>query len=177
MSLVLFTGPQASGKTTLSTFLHQQTGWRYGSFGQYVRSQALALGLPVTRSALQDLGQQLVDADPTEFSRSVLTQVGWAPGAHLILDGLRHVVVLDALARIVGPTQQLCLVYLTIDPALQCERLRARGEPTAPSVLAQAATELDVGGILKTRANVLLDGDDPVRENAATILTWLRENH
>ena len=79
--LICFSGQIGSGKTSVSAAVAEALGWRRTGFGDYLRSEIERLGGdPSSRQALQDLGQKLVDEDPTAFCREVLLAGGFRPG-------------------------------------------------------------------------------------------------
>ena len=80
--VLAFAGSIASGKSTLSAGVAQQLGWRYASFGDYVRLVAREQGLDGSRAVLQEVGARLIDQGWKHFCWAVLGQVDWEPGHH-----------------------------------------------------------------------------------------------
>src|SRR5438105_3821546 len=107
-------GKIASGKSTLSTAFAETVGWPHASFGDYVRSVAREQGLdPSNRETLQKIGASLVDRDCEAFCRDVLAEADWKPGQPLVIEGIRHAEVKDALERLVSPSK-FVLTYLLV---------------------------------------------------------------
>src|SRR5437879_891815 len=91
MFVIALSGKLGSGKTTISSAIATLLGWRRVGFGDYVRKVVRERGLEETRQNLQVVGTELLEADPREFCKAVLSSGGWTSGEPLIIDGLRHV--------------------------------------------------------------------------------------
>src|SRR5262245_37743225 len=96
-AVLSFAAPIEAGKTTVSTRVAELLIAPRVSFGEYLRGLARERGLEMTREVLQDLGEQLVRKDVRGFCEDVLKQQPWEPGRPLIIDGVRHIEVLEAL--------------------------------------------------------------------------------
>lgn len=161
-SVLVVSGPIASGKTTISQHIAASFGWPWTSFGSYVRAEALRRGLSDSRPILQQIGDDLIAQGQEDFCRAVLVAAGWSPGASVVLDGVRHVSVVNALRALVAP-QSLILVYVTIAENTRVARLRARGVDLEVQHHYDAhANEADVLTTLPYIADIILDGSlDP----------------
>ena len=120
-------GASGSGTSTLARRAAAILSWPNASFGAYVRGQAARQGLEGSREQLQDLGLKLVEENVDSFCRAVIAQSLWRPGESLIIDGVRHKSVLEAIGRIVDKTP-VTLIYIDADPKFREEHLIRRGE-------------------------------------------------
>jgi hypothetical protein len=57
--IILLSGPLAVGKTTLRDALINDHRFDYAKSGKYLMSRASQLGIPISRTSLQDLGDKL----------------------------------------------------------------------------------------------------------------------
>jgi dephospho-CoA kinase len=174
-AILTFSGPIASGKSALSNKLAQTFHWSRVSFGDYVRSVADTRKMPKTREVLQAIGTELVASDLEKFCNSVLEQVSWQHGQPLIIDGIRHINVLKTLQKLVAP-MELYLIFITIDEAVQANRLIERGpnELLALQALELDATEQQVGTYLRDKADFVVDGSRSIEEATQDVTGWLQ---
>ena len=173
--VLAFSGKIASGKSTLSEEVAQALQWKRASFGDYVRTVAKSEGLEPSREVLQDLGASLA-TKPEEFCRAVLTHYGWQSGEPLVIDGLRHKEILDALRRIVAPLE-VRVVYLEIDDQRRHERLMQE-EHVDEKKLSQVeahSTEKQVANVLPNLADLTVSADRPVDDLVRDIVTWVHQ--
>lgn len=176
-AILTFSGPVASGKSTLSIKLAQTFHWSRVSFGDYVRSIADARKMPKTREVLQAIGTELVTVDIDGFCHAVIKQASWQHGQPLIIDGIRHLDVLKTLQKLVAP-MKLYLIFITIDGAVQANRLIEREpyELLALQTLELDATEQQVDTCLKGIADFVVDGNCSVEEATRDITNWLQSH-
>lgn len=168
-----FSGGIGSGKSALSSELARALGCPRASFGDYVRSVARQRGLASTRETYQSLGQELVDADASGFCEAVLTSVGWKPGSPVIMDGIRHIRVLDILAEIVRPSE-LTLVFVDTPRESRENRLKVRdGQTQSLDTLERHATEVEIAR-LRERAHLVLNGEQSVDQLRLEVLNQLQ---
>ena len=92
-------GGVGSGKSTVAKSLAATVAGQVVSFGDYIRHLASALGEPTDRSNLQRIGQQRVEAGASEFLNAFLIWASPEPGVPLIIDGVRHIAVHEALRK------------------------------------------------------------------------------
>jgi dephospho-CoA kinase len=173
--VVAFCGGVGSGKTKLSKEVASELRCRYVGFGDWVRSVALGRRLPVAREALQELGASLIaELGLDGFCRSALAHGGWACGESVVIDGVRHLEILETLRRLVAPSR-VNLVFVQVDWKTQEERLRQRGsvEPDLLSETESHPTEVQVASILAGAADLVVDGTKCVAELREQIIDWL----
>jgi hypothetical protein len=110
--VVCFAGQIGSGKSSVSRRLGEALAWPRAAFGDYLRAElGRHGGDPESREQLQNLGQKLVDEDPSRFCSSVMSSSGFKPGGDLLLDGVRHVEIQRIAVELARPSQTK-LIYL-----------------------------------------------------------------
>ena len=153
---IAISGPIGSGKTTVAKALAERVGAQRIGFGDYVRKVARTAGLDSTnRTVLQDLGDVLVRW-PEEMCGEVLRQFPASENAPLIIDGVRHVTVLEALRRLVRP-RELKLVYLDADRATLLTRWASEGDQSKVDDPYAHDVEHEVETLLRTLADIVVD--------------------
>jgi cytidylate kinase len=173
-TVLSFAAPIEGGKTTVSIGVATRLGAPRVSFGGYLRRLAQEKGLEVTREVLQDLGNDRVRQDVRAFCEDVLEQQPWQPGRPLVVDGVRHVEVLDALAEILAPAEGY-LIYIKVDRTTQAKRLEhdeLRHEKTLEE-LEKHPAELQVRSQLPDRAALVLDGTQRPDELTQKVIDFL----
>jgi cytidylate kinase len=163
--IIAISGKMASGKTTLAKALAEEVGGTAVSFGDHVRAIAASQGRPFDRGTLQEIGQAAVEADATKFAVDTLDGSKLAAGAILVLEGLRHVSVRDALrdyARSIG--SEIRFIYIETEEEQRTTRLRARGDSQEATAWHEAhASEADVRVRLRDEADLIAHrGEDAV---------------
>lgn len=177
MSLVLgIAGHAKSGKTTLARAIGDQTGWPVASFGEEVLAIAHERGLPLgdvvtQRTTLMRLGERLVATDLEAFCARVLAQGRWSPGRSLVVEGIRHVVVVHMLERLAAPTP-FRLVLVETPGAMREQRLREAGVggPLTRATMDAHSTEREVTTDLAAFAHAVVPGDGDPTAAAARVL-------
>jgi cytidylate kinase len=169
-----FSGGISSGKSTLSKSLANSLDIVRVSFGDRVRAIAKDMGLSESREQLQALGESLIDKDLDQFCLSVLTQAEWQSGQSLIVDGIRHLQVLEMVSQLVAPLPML-LVYVSTEEAVRVERqLSKEGmEQKQLQYIDTHSTEIQVHNVLQDHADLIVDGSISVEEASQIILNWL----
>ena len=175
MSIICVSGVPGSGKTTLAKAVSTHIGCAYGSFGGYVRHCAKRRGLTADRATLQQLGQDLVVKSPRQFCEAVIGWLKWQPGSELLLDGLRHESVLDAMIEAVRPTA-VRLLYVDVSADTQRSRLRERDATSDIAGLMSDVTERDVQTKLRARADFIVRGEGRIEAIVAQVSTWMQGN-
>ena len=170
-TVIAFSGAIASGKSTLSEAVALSLGCQRVSFGAYIRYVARTRGLGDSREMLQAIGEELVGRDPEALCRNVLAQVSWLPGEQLVVDGVRHISVVDALERLVSPGH-LRLVHLVTPPAKRASRLDARQERGDLTRYDAHTTEHDVHNGLAERADLVVDGARAIESAIEQVTQW-----
>jgi dephospho-CoA kinase len=176
--VVAIAGKIGSGKTTITKSLASELGWPRASFGDYVRSAASARGLAQSRTNLQELGTLLLRSDPREFCKAVLTSARWQTGESLIIDGLRHAETIPILRELVTPAV-LKIVLVAISEDTRLKRLAERGEGDASRItlVEGHSSELQVGSVLGTIADIVVSGERPSNAIVSELTRWIRNQH
>ena len=160
-AVIALAGKIGSGKTSIAVALAHKLGCPRVGFGDYVRLEATKRGMdPGSREVLQELGESLLRQDLEGFCEAVLGQANRAPDGSLIVDGVRHVAVLDALDRLLRPSP-VRLIYLAASDEARQLRLAAAGR-WEPAVMAKAevhSTEADLKAALPSRSSAVIDAD------------------
>lgn len=157
--VVCFAGKIGSGKTTTSRAIADTLHCGYASFGVYLRTIAEELGQdPGDRNYLQDLGQSLISENPVAFCKSVLNSGGFVPGKDFVLDGIRHVEVLEPLAQLVVPSE-LCLIFLHGSERTRRARVKNRSykDWTDFNRRSKHVVEEQLRVVVPQRADIVLD--------------------
>ena len=164
-TIVAFAGRIGAGKSSVAKALADHLGWKLASFGAYVRTVASSRGLSLSRETLQAIGEELEAADATALCRAVLDAASWKPEEPLVIEGIRHVRVLEILKTIVVP-HHLVFVYLEADEERRRSRLRDRGSGEADRLDAVEAhpTEKDVLTNLPKLADLVLSSASGLSE-------------
>lgn len=107
--LICFSGQIGSGKSSVSCAVAHALGWRRTGFGDYLRAEIeRAGGDPSSRQALQDLGQQRIEADAEGFCRDVLNAGGFILGEDFIIDGFGISTYFESLSGSLRPCRLGC---------------------------------------------------------------------
>lgn len=123
--MIAVSGQIASGKSAVAKVISNCLSIPLVSFGDYVANESLKRGaVSPTRREMQDTGLSMVQ-DSEAFVTGFLTWSGYDE-AGLIIDGLRHKAVGEALKRQISP-QRLFIVFLDSDPTIISQRLESRG--------------------------------------------------
>ncbi len=172
--LLAFSGSIGSGKSALSTELAKVLNYKYASFGDYVRKVATRTGyINASRTQLQEVGEMLVENGSERFCQAVLQDAEWSQGEGLIVDGIRHLQILETLSEICFP-QKLFLIYIAIDENIRKERIMSRGRDNESASSMKHSTELQVKESLRLKADLIVDGSEKVENNTGLIIEWLR---
>jgi len=173
-TVVAFSGRIASGKSTLSAAFASSMGCPRVGFGDFLRTEAARRRLGQDRDTLQAIGEEWVAADPDGLCRAVLGRALWQGGSALVIDGVRHVGILDRLTTLVSPSP-LKLIHVSTPEEIRIARLQSRGEnATLLSRHDAHSTEHDVTSELPRRADLLLDGSEALEQLVQTSTEWAR---
>lgn len=175
--ILVLAGAIGSGKSTLAAALAAALGAPRAGFGDYVRHLAAGLGLDTTnRTVLQDIGHERVETDARAFLDDTLAWSGHQPGAVLVLEGLRHVKILEALqARAAELEDPVILVYLDTPPEVRGARVTAARGVSGDQLRKdeQHPAELDLYERLKAAADLVLSATDTIEAQAQQVLFLL----
>lgn len=171
--VIVVSGKIASGKTTLVSYLVKEFGIPSTGFGKYLKSVAIERGLPDDRQTLQQLGQNLVENNVDAFCQAVLKNAGWPENKRLIVDGVRHQVVLDSLKKIIDPIK-LVLIFVALDDSSRNNRMIDRGREgeQALSIADKDKTEIELSDLAKL-ADLTIDGSTSLNVNKNLIQQYL----
>jgi dephospho-CoA kinase len=176
-SIVLgFAGKIASGKSAVSRKVADALGWPYVSFGNYVRTIARQRGLDESRRTLQNIGASLVSDNFEQFCWSVLGQADWNPGQPLVIDGVRHIEIVETLRRIISPST-LRIIYIEVDEDVRETRLSEEGIWDSEQLrrIETHSTEVQVQSVLPETADLIVDGNKSVDILVDGILAWVSQ--
>lgn len=174
-NIYAFSGSIGSGKSTLSFRLSKELNCKYASFGDYVRKQAIMVGISnPTRAQLQEIGERLISNGVKDFCQAVLQDIGWESGKPLVIDGVRHFDVLENLSKIFYP-HKLFLIYLEVDEKTRIDRLVGRGRDEILQEEAEHSTEIEVRETLREKADCVVNSSFGVEDNIQSILVRFGE--
>ena len=125
--VICFSGRIGSGKTTVSHCVARSPGWKWASFGQFVHTNNKRIGGSHRRSDLQDSGQLAVNRNSFGFCNQMLTHFSVGKDDNVIIDGIRHLNVLNDLKKIFS-SRKVILLYLGISNSIREARLTQRGD-------------------------------------------------
>lgn len=155
MTIVGIAGPIAAGKSALAQALIDHGVGTRASFGAYVRNVAHERGVPAGRGELQRLGEELLaELGATEFTERALDGI---VGQTLVIDGVRHVAVSDALA---ARADRYVLVFVELDDAQRQARLEARDEGSVVLAMLDGHSTEREAALLMSRADLVVSGEE-----------------
>lgn len=170
--VVGFAGYKGSGKTTIASAVTQHTRGTLASFGAYVRTKAPRGVDPVT---LADLGAQLLATlGPEQLVRRTIEAAGWDGSGPLIVEGIRHVDVLDVLLTY---SSQFRLIFIDTPEGVRQQRLQERDglRASAIATLQSHSTEAGVES-LRSRADLVVDASSEQGDGTArAVIRWIEE--
>ena len=156
--------------------LRKEFGAGIVSFGAEVRRVAAEQGLDTSdRRLLQKVGQELVETDLIGFCRRVIDQEDVPDATLLVIDGLRHDSVREALSALILP-RTLTVALLKASPSTVAARLKA--DDISGGLLAEVqsdATEVEVDTRLHRWADVILSAEDSTARNARAIMAFIND--
>jgi cytidylate kinase len=174
--VICFAGQIGSGKSSVTRCLATALEWPRVAFGDYVRAElARRGGDPTSRDALQDLGQELVDADPRSFCAVVLASAGFKPGGDLLLDGVRHIAIQHIVSDLARPSVTK-LLYLATGEQERLKRVASRtGEGKTFARASTHRVEADLYTSLPATADRSIDASAPLAQVVSRCLATLQE--
>lgn len=153
-------GPAASGKSTVGRLLSAKLSRPLISFGAHVRAEAERRGLQSnSREALEKLGAALIlERGHDLFLRDVLSVQGTT--THIILEGVRHVEMLQAVKR---TCQGVLSIYLEVPPDVRYRRWLVR-EQRVDTTAARSAFDGIADATVERNVNELIGQVDQVMD-------------
>lgn len=126
MQIIGLVGEKGSGKDTFAKYLQEisEKNVAHIRFSDLLKQTLKLWDLPVTRANLQKLAQVLEDFGTGTVAHGLEKQIRGTEAEIIILDGIRWKPDVELLKKF--PSHKL--VYITADPKLRFERLKARGE-------------------------------------------------
>lgn len=119
---------------------------------------------------MQVLGASLVNKNPTKFCRDVLNQFSWQPGDPLVIEGIRHIEILNTLNRILAP-QHVELIYIELSDN-ELKKRRSFSISTYAQGIDNHSTENEYD-LLRGNANLVIDGSESVEKIYGKISAYL----
>jgi len=149
-------------------------GW--SSFGNSVRQIVSERGLPLTRTTLQQVGATLVQDNPEELCNHVLKEAKSASTSMSVIDGVRHVKILEQLRVMVAPRSVAC-VFIDAPIDLRLKRIQERDGASAAQFmeLEKHSTEVEVQVLLKRHANIVVTNLSSIDKCVDQIVSWAVE--
>lgn len=172
--VIALVGRTGGGTAKLGMRAASILNWQFASFGAYVRFEAAREGLRGSLEDRQDTGEKLA-RDPVGFCRAVVSTSGWQPGKSLVVDGLRHPPVLEALKDYFAPfATEVVVVGLYADFQSRELRLQERGEIGGRDIEAidKHPVEKDVSFVLSNAVKTV-DGDLSEGEKIDQLIEYL----
>lgn len=171
--IVAFSGGVESGKTTISRMVAQTLNWPWASFGDLIRREAQERGQDApSRQLLEDLGQALVDSDVEGFVNKFLRMSGWQASGQLIVDGLRHVEVLQSLRQTVAPVPVI-VVVIEADINLRRSRLARSGRDEDLTAIDTHPAECQTFTKLPKYAEFTIDATKELEISVHDVAAWI----
>lgn len=159
-TIIALAGRIQAGKTTVAKTLSATLHSKRASFGDYFRIMAQRAGIdPTDRAKLQELGASVVAASPVSLCEDLLRSVKWHPGETLIIDGIRHLEILNILRRLVAP-MRLVLVYVRRDAA-RLSSLHQSSDEESLTVFEKHSTEIQ-NDVLCAMSDITVSGEAKV---------------
>jgi len=168
-------GSPRVGKTTLGEEMSRRLGFSFTSFGDYVRfiAQSGSEDSVPNRRALQDLGQQLVEADPRSFCRAVLERSRGTSSNPLVIDGLRHVRILPILRGLL-PDRDFNLIFVESRSDVRSKRWEGRLSEEDIAAIDSHPVENDLG-LLRQQSDLIVDTTEGFETALRLVLDWMTD--
>jgi hypothetical protein len=174
-AIVGIAGHARAGKTRLAAAVAERFGdASVVGFGDAVRGRARIARRVVDSDVLIEIGTNWVQRDPLGFCREVLKQQ-LEPSRLLLVEGIHHEVIRDALTDLVAPVPIRFVILKTPDREI-IDRFQGEGKTAeqAARVLSDS-TEIDVDRALLAKADLVLDGTHPVADNVDRVITLVQQ--
>jgi dephospho-CoA kinase len=159
MKAIAVSGRIGSGKSSVVRRLSSRHGWGTISFGAFVRSEVVRLGLKPSREELQSVGESLFRTHgPEGILRAAIEATHPDTQVHLI-DGIRHVTVWDAVQ---STYDESLLIFLDASERERYRRFLTRLDPAEATPSFEAFLVID--------RQPIEQGIDGLRDKAGAIL-------
>ena len=169
-TIFAFSGPIGSGKSSVSKLFASKIGATWVGFGATVKKIALERKLPTDRESLQKLGASLVKDEAESFCSRVVVEISDKPA---VIDGLRHISILEALRDLLKPRNVKC-IYVDTPLDIRLNRVKLRDGLTSEqlSKLGMHSTEIQVDHDVKSVADFVAANRNSVEECVDSIVAW-----
>ncbi len=172
--IVAFAGRIASGKSVISRAIAAHYSVDWVSFGDAVRREAKRRGRAASRSALQDLGEELIAAGWDALWPLVTDQVAWNGHSSLIVDGVRHLSAIESLQRLAEPSP-LYVVFVHTPLDRRLEWLTERGVSGPEAAAADRHTNEAQLDAVRGKADLVVTNDAGLDGVVAQVINALEE--
>ncbi len=175
--ILAFAGGIASGKSTLSLNVANTLGWKHLGFGNYIRDIAFQNDTTPSRENLQQTGEKLINELGWEkFCINFLKNGKWYNKNPLIIEGVRHIEILEALTKITSPYEVL-LVFISLNYNERLSRLKERDNWKKNNLKKydSHSTEIQINSKLKEIADLYVDGHKSIKNLTKEIISWLNQ--
>lgn len=165
LTVIGIAGHAKSGKSTLAQALSDRLALPRVSFGTEIRKIAGERGEPVTdparateRAVLMRHGEHLVAHETEMLCRRVIAQANWRERGGVIIDGIRHVVVVETLRRILSPVSLFLILVDTSANEREQRFVDAGLGPLTRAVMDAHSTEREIPDEIALLADQVVDG-------------------
>jgi dephospho-CoA kinase len=177
--VIAFSGRISSGKTSLARAVAVRGHAKYASFGEYIREVAAFIGRDAEdRKTLQEVGAFLA-SHPESLCKKTLESAAYQPGSPLVVDGIRHVEVLNTLRSQVQPSELVLVHVMAPDSSVRRRLREGRNINDNIKVLEQHSTEEQVNNALPLVADLIVNNPDGknLEDAVEEVISWLQNVH
>jgi hypothetical protein len=159
--IIALTAPIGSDHKKLAELVARDLNLVHASFGRFVRLEARRQNLPTDLETLQEVGHDLHRRlGASSFVQRVLAAAGAEPGKHgIVIDGIRHADVRQALIEMTGRDRFIGLFY---DPDDELRQIELEYEDLVEEQdlrrLESHPTEIEVWRTLRKEADKIVSG-------------------
>lgn len=126
MLVVVVFGEIASGKSTVSRYIAEVTRCQMLSFGALIREECSRMSVLPTRASCQQIGYELFQrVRAAGIVHALLQHAGGSPTDCFVIDGVRHVSVLNEIRVLFSPVFVIAVTARLED---RYKRYKIRGE-------------------------------------------------
>lgn len=128
--VICIAGKAGAGKTTVANYLKEQYQCQRYSVSDFLKAELKRRGASeMSRSALQDLGEEYICSGWDHFCHDFMNFVRWDKQNLLIIDGVRHTGFLRALSSWTYPVP-VCCICLSANAETIASHIQNRGSET-----------------------------------------------